>query len=132
MNDLLTFFADSVRRAPQGYILVGLVLLGLIRIWPAMSKQAIEARAQLRKEKRDDLKTCQQRLDDADARIDELHEAFTNLKIELSGTVAAYRILDLAEEARDPTSLHLAQARAVLSTAFTIAPSTGALKGRPQ
>lgn len=129
MNGIASFFADSFARAPQGWFLVVLVLLGLIRIWPAMSRQAIEARAQLRKEKREDLGNCQRRLDEVSARLDSVEEKFRQSELKLLGSIAAYRILDVEVEAHLPGSTALSQARQVMSAAFTLSPSTS---GKPQ
>lgn len=53
-----------------------------------------------------------------------LAASVNNLKIDLNGTISAYRILDAEVERDNPTSLGLAQARAIMSTAFNVAPST--------
>lgn len=67
----------------------------------------------------------------ANARIDELHKELTDVrgevhKIEmrLVGAISAYRILDTEVELHLPDSSALIQARRVMSTAFTVAPST--------
>lgn len=124
MNDLITILGGSITRAPWGWALLGTVALGLIRVWPLLSKQAIEARAQLRKEKRDDLGDCQRRLDDLNTRLDHMEEKFRRSELHLLGAISAYRILDAEVEAANPGSTGLAQARLVMSAAFTVCPST--------
>lgn len=99
------------------WTLVAMVTIALIKVWPVLAKQAIDARTQLRGEKRDDLR-------DLGGRVTALERMVTDLKIELSAALSAYRILAVEVESNNPTSIGLAQARAVLSTAFTVAPST--------
>lgn len=117
MNEAATIFASSFERAPWGWVLMVTVVLGLIRVWPALSKQAIEARAQIRSERRSDLADCTRR-------CDELAERFHALELKLLGALSAYRILDAEVEATAPGSTALAQARLVMSAAFTVSPST--------
>jgi hypothetical protein len=124
MNNLIAVLSGSLERAPWGWALTGMVLLGLIRVWPLLSKQAIEARTQLRKEKRDDLGDCQRRLDDVNQRLDNMEEKFRRSELHLLGAISAYRILDAEIEAASPGSTSLAQARLVMSAAFTVCPST--------
>jgi hypothetical protein len=101
------------------------VLLGLVvRQVTPWRKQSIDAEQEKRKEGRSDLSDCKERLDRMAARMDGLYEVVNNLKIELAGVLSAYRVLEVAEDLRDPFSVHLAQARAILTTAFTVGPST--------
>jgi hypothetical protein len=111
-------------RAPWGWGLFVLCLVAFFRITPLLSAQAIDALTQRRREKRDDLGDCKKRLDEMGARVDGLVTSFTNLKIELAAALSAYRILEVEVESYNARSLGLAEARAVLSAAFTIAPST--------
>jgi hypothetical protein len=108
------------------WTLVGIVLVALIRAWPVLAKQAQEARAQLRKEKREDLDDCRKRLDAMAGRLDASDEKVRGLELKLVGAISGYRILDLELEHLAPSSVALAQARAVMSTAFAVSPSTPA------
>lgn len=124
MNGIGALLSDSFTRAPWGWALLATVIVALIRIWPAMSRQAIEARAQLRKEKREDLGDCQKRLDEVSLRLDGMEEKFRQSELKLLGSISAYRILDVEVEAHIPGSTALVQARQVMSAAFTLSPST--------
>jgi uncharacterized protein YlxW (UPF0749 family) len=124
MVELGALALSSFQRAPWGWGLLAAVLVALIKAWPVLALQAQQAREKRRAEHRDDLHDCQERLDILTQRVDGMQESYNNLKIELSATLSAYRILDTEIEATNPRSLGLAQARAILSTAFTVAPST--------
>lgn len=115
------------------WTLVALFAIALVKAWPVLLKLKLDDEGLRRSEKRDDLHECNQRLDAMAIRVDALQMTVSNLKVELSGAVAAYRILDAEVEKTNPTSLGLAQARAIMSTAFTVAPSTiPAAEGSPQ
>lgn len=124
MNDIPAIVLSSLRGAPWGWGLFVTVLVALIKAWPILAKQAIDASAKLRQEKREDLNDCHRRLDQQEREFNALKDEFTNLKIEMNATLSAYRILDAELEVSNPNSLGLRQARMILSTAFTIAPST--------
>jgi hypothetical protein len=123
VNQIPAALLGSFQRAPWGWALLVTALLGLIKIWPVLTKLSIEARAQIRKERRDDLSDCQRQLAEVRVEIRNLATDFNNLKIELAATLSAYRILEIEVEAVNPTSIGLAEARAILSTAFTVAPA---------
>jgi hypothetical protein len=124
LSQAFSILAGSFVRAPWGWGLFVLCLVAFFRIMPLLSAQAIEALAQRRREKRDDLSDCQRRLDEMGREVRALANSFTNLKIDLSAALSAYRILEVEVETNNPASMGLAEARAVLSAAFTIAPST--------
>lgn len=124
MTEWGPLLASSFQRAPWGWGVLATAVLALIKAWPILAQQAIEARAKLRAEGRADLHECKEELKLVNARLDVMQDTFNNLKIELSSALSAYRILDAEVEATNPTSLGLKQARVILSTAFTVAPST--------
>ena len=117
MADILAAFGGSLARAPWGWALLAVVLLALIRVWPILALQAIKAKEQLRGENRADLRDCNKR-------CDELTEKFHQLEMKLVGAITAYKILDVECEALDPGSTALGQARAAMSAAFAMSPST--------
>jgi len=123
VDELVVMVSNSFQRAPWGWGLLATVVIGLIRAWPILAKQAIDAKAQLRQERRDDLKDYQRRLEAMGVRIDSMSSDLNNLKIELAATISAYRILEIEVEAVNPASIGLAEARAILSAAFTVAPA---------
>lgn len=96
----------------------------LIKAWPILRAQSIEARGKLRQEERSDLHDCQQQILELRGEIKTVRENAHSLETKLVGAIAAYRILDVEVEAIAPGSTALAQARAVMSTAFTLSPST--------
>jgi hypothetical protein len=106
---------------------LGVVLIALIKTWPIWQLQVLKAKEKLREEKRSDLSECKQEIAGLRSELDRVTELVTNLKIEMNAVLSAYRVLEVAEHARDPNSAHLATARAILSTAFAIAPSTAGM-----
>lgn len=117
MNDIAALFVDSFTRAPWGWALLATVLVALIKVWPVIALQAQQARERLRQEGRSDLLNCHDRLD-------RLTEEFHQLELKLLGAIAGFRILDIEVETNLPGSTALGQARAVMSAAFTLSPST--------
>ena len=106
------------------YSLLGVVSVALIRAWPVLSLQAIQAKERLRSEGRSDLTDCRKEIAKLQQKIEQLGKDFHHLEMKLLGAIAAYRILDAEVEANDPHSRALAQARQVMSAAFTLSPST--------
>jgi hypothetical protein len=106
----------------------GALLLGILgfasRTYFIHRKMAFAEGVTLRSEKRDDLHACQKRLDAMETKVTTVTNAFTNLKIELNGILTAYRVLEVEVETNLPDSHALKHARVILSTAFTVAPST--------
>jgi hypothetical protein len=124
VNQLTQLFSEWTPATYGIFSLLTVAVVTLIKAWPVLALQATTAKEKLREEGRTDLSECKERLDRMGARLDSVYEVVNNLKIELSGVLSAYRVLEVAEEIRDPRSLNLAQARAILNTAFTVAPST--------
>lgn len=114
---------------PAGAVwIAALSLLGIVvKQWLPFLTLRTEAENKRRGEDRDDLHECREEVRKLNERIDGLQSSFANLKIEMHGTLSAYRILDAEIEASNPGSLGLKQARAILSSAFTVAPSTAAI-----
>lgn len=124
MIDFARLFSEFTPGAYGIFAVLAAVLVALVKAWPILSAQAQAAKDRLRGERRDDLNDCKSRLDAMSTRLDEMVSMVNNLKIEINGVLAAYRILEIDVETRDPNSVALRQARAILSTAFTVAPST--------
>jgi len=111
---------SSMERAPWGWALLVIISIALIRAWPALAKLSIEARQQLRTEKRADLTDCKVRLDMVEKRLRTVEAQSHSFELKLLGALSAYRILDVAHEAACPGSNEAAQARAVLQAAFAV------------
>lgn len=107
-----------------GWATTALVIVALIKAWPALAQQAIDARARMRQEKRTDLDDCKVRLDAMSDRLDASEEKQHALELKLVGAIGAYRILDAEVQIIAPESNALTQARALLSLSFKISPST--------
>lgn len=120
MADIAAILVESLQRSPWGWALLATVLVALIRAWPVLSRQAMEERAKIRGEKRDDLDSCVKRLRDMRLEIDAVKEAVSSYQIKLNGVLIAYRIVEAAYEIEHPDSGAVSQARAVLRTAFSI------------
>lgn len=104
--------------APWGWAIALAVGLALVKVWPVIQLQAINAKATLRGEKRDDLHNCQTRLDKLEAIQRAGDERLHQLDMKLVGTVAAYRILhdDMSIHAPERAALH--HARSVFQTTW--------------
>lgn len=120
MPDFATFLLGSIRAAPWGWALLATVLLALIRVWPALSRQAMEERAKIRGERREDLAGCVARCDILQAEIDKIKDEVSVYQAKLTGTLIAYRIVEGAHEVDSPGSVAVTQARSVLRLAYSI------------
>lgn len=117
--DLSQIVVSSAERAPWGWGLLSLAILAIIKAWPVLQLQALNAKAVLRGEKRDDLHTCQTRLDEMDATLSGAVARIHSLEIKLLGTVSAYRIL---EGDAEPNSAALLHARVIFREAWDTPP----------
>lgn len=120
MPDVITILLGSLRAAPWGWALLATVLIALIRVWPALSKQAMEERAKIRGERREDLANCVARCDLLQKEIDRVKEEIATYHAKLTGTLIAYRIVELAHEIQNPGSPAVTEARSVLRLAYSI------------
>jgi hypothetical protein len=118
-------FVKEITPAGVGiYTLIAIVLVALIKAWPVISLQATTAREKLRAEGRSDLSDCKQRIDALQRELNGVKDEVHKIEMKLLGAISAYRILDVEIEATNPGSPALAQARQVMSAAFTLSPST--------
>lgn len=108
------------------WTLVAVVATALIRAWPVLALQIQTAREKLRAEGRSDLSECRERIDRLQEALDDVKEEVHKLEMKLLGAIGAYRILDTEVEKHVPDSSALIQARKLMSTAFTLSPSTDA------
>jgi hypothetical protein len=108
------------------WTLVAIVVTTLIKTWPVLALQAQQARDRLRTEQRDDLSDCKREIAALREELKTVSEAQHSFEMKLLGTIAAYRILDTEVQLLKPDSSALAQARAVMSTTFSVSPSTDA------
>lgn len=119
-----------VREVTAGTIgiwsLLAVILIALIRAWPVLALQATQAKERLRAEGRTDLSDCKTRIDKLQVELRGVREEVHKIELKLLGAISAYRILDEEVVAHLPGSAALKQARAVMSAAFTISPSTDA------
>jgi phage-related minor tail protein len=106
------------------FSLLAVVSVALIRAWPILALQAQQARDRLRNEQRDDLSDCRKEIAQLRKELAEVSAAQHSFEMKLLGTIAAYRILDTEVQLLKPDSSALAQARAVMSTTFSVSPST--------
>lgn len=122
-------FAFVRELTPAGigiFSLLAVVLVALIKAWPILQLQAIQAREKLRGEGRNDLSECRERIDKLQAELDGVKGEIHRIEMKLLGAISAYRILDAEVENKIPGSTALQQARQVMSAAFTLSPSTDA------
>jgi hypothetical protein len=124
MEALAKVVGSSVERAPWGWYLALVVTLALIRVWPVLAKQAIEARAVIRKDRQNEESECDKKIRLLDDRLTAAEKAAHQFEMKLVGALAAYRILDVEVAAKVPNSIARDQAAAVLRDAFVLSPST--------
>lgn len=119
--DIPAVLLSSVERAPWGWGLLLAVILATVKVWPVIQLQTMNARRELRSERKDDLDDCKKRLDDFQTQLNTQRDDYTRkltaqtnqihqLDLKLVGTVAAYRIMHDHIEGSDPDSEALAQA----------------------
>jgi len=120
--DLPAIFISSLERAPWGWTLLIVTILALIKIWPLIQLQTIKAREALRSEKRDDLHTCQARLDKLETELGGAVQRIHALELKLLGTVSAYRILETEIEQGEPASVALLHARVIFREVWDAMP----------
>jgi hypothetical protein len=106
------------------WTLVAIVLTTLIKTWPVLALQAQQARDRLRTEQRDDLSDCKREIAELRKELEMVRNDQHGFEMKLLGAIAAYRILDTEVQLIKPDSSALAQARAVMSTTFSVSPST--------
>src|SRR5882757_616955 len=123
MGDVPGIVISSMERAPWGWVLTVTVILALIKTWPIIQLQVLNARAVLRGEERSDLHNCNEKVKELDGRLTETIARVHAIEMKLFGTVAAYRILEADTELNSPGSPALIQARAVFREVWdTMAP----------
>lgn len=113
VSALASLLGSSVERAPWGWVLLVVIIVALIRVWPALSLHALNAAKELRGEKRDDLHECNTRLDAMDVELRKALEQIHQLDMKLVGTITAYRILHADITEHRPDSSALVQARVI-------------------
>lgn len=118
VTDLPHVLISSLERAPWGWSLLAVVILALIKVWPIIQLQTLNAKQALRGEKRDELHNCQERLDAMDKTLDAMRTQMHQLDMKLVGTVSAYRILHDHVTISDPENPALMQARTVYKTTW--------------
>lgn len=111
---------SSLERAPWGWSILALMTLAIIKAWPVIQLQTINAKAVLRGEKRDDLHTCNARLDDMGTALKSAVDRIHSLEMKVMSTVSAYRIL---EADADPQSAALEHARIIFREAWDTVPT---------
>ncbi len=122
MNELPTLVISSMERAPWGWVLMVTVLLALIKTWPIIHLQVMNAKATLRGEERSDLGDCRQELQATNKRLDGAIERIHQLELKLFGTVSAYRIVADKLESVEPECSALIQARTIFREIWDIGP----------
>jgi hypothetical protein len=129
---VLSFVPDITPGSLGIFAILGTVVVALIKAWPVLSLQAIQAKERLRGEERSDLSDCQKQITALRQDVQKLGDGIHHLELKLLGTISAYKLLDTEVEMHLPDSAVLKQARALMSTAFAMSPSTnpGLYEGR--
>lgn len=104
----------------------GIALIALIKAWAPLAKLSIEAKAVLRKEKRDELDSCQRRLDAMELRLEQSERRTHQVELRLVTQLGAYRIIASELQRLDPQSAALMNAQALLNAAYPIPSEVGA------
>lgn len=124
---LVEILLSSMARAPWGWTLLGVVIVALIKTWPILHLQIVNAQAQLRGERRDELHDCTRRLDEVNNKVNALNSRVHQLDIKLVGTVTAYRVLHDHMNTTDPDHDVLHQARTIFRATWDGTIDTSAL-----
>lgn len=100
--------------------LLALLLRQVVPQWlPWLQLRSADATAK-RKEKREDLASCQEQITELRTSQADLLSRFHDLELKLVGALSGYRILEADVAGRDPNSMALRHARAAISAAFTV------------
>jgi hypothetical protein len=122
MFDIPAVLLGSVERAPWGWMMLFLLTAALIKSWPVIQLQTLNAKATLRGERIASEADCMSRIDAVETKHAERYGALEKrvqsterqshaLEIKLVGTLTAYRILhaDLSERAPDCSAINQAE-----------------------
>jgi hypothetical protein len=104
-----------------------LCLVALIKAWPLLAKLSIEAKAALRKEKRDEMDSCQKRIDALEVRLEASESRTHRVELRLVTALGAYRIIASELQRLDPDSAALMNAQALLNASYPL-PSEASAK----
>ena len=118
MDLLPEIVTGSLSRAPWGWALLFTVVIALIKAWPVLQLQAMNAAAQLRGERRDALHDCTERMDLLEGKLNVALGHIHQLDLKLVGTVSAYRILHDRMTETSPDDQALKHAQTVFKTTW--------------
>lgn len=118
MADIPASLLAVFEKAQPGWLVVALVLLALIKIWPVIQLQSIQASAALRGERRVELSDCRERLAAMEIQMRGAIDRIHNVELKLTGALTAYRILDTEILSLDPNNSAVVLARAVMQQTF--------------
>lgn len=118
MDGIIHALVGSIVRAPWGWSILVVIILSLIKVWPVIQLQTLNATAAMRGERRDDLHDCHERLDAIEGKLTAAIAQIHQLDMKLFGTVAAYRIIHDEMVANDPENLALHAARNMFRTTW--------------
>jgi hypothetical protein len=120
MEGLPEVFLGSLQRAPWGWALLATVVLALIKVWPIIHLQTLNARAVLRGEKRSDLSDCRQQIADMRSMLDATIKQMHDIELKLVRTADAFRVAEMELNEIDPGNGALAQARTIFREAWDV------------
>lgn len=114
---VINALAGSVERAPWGWALLLIALLTLIKVWPIINQQVLEAKKQIRSERREDAATNSQRIEALEAKVESLTNQAQSYQMKLVSALAAFRLLAGEIEKSDPKNPVLKQANDLIGMA---------------
>jgi hypothetical protein len=118
MNEIGLLLSASMERAPWGWGLFALVLLALIRGWPALSDAAMRARTAMSVDRRDRYERLEGRIQLLEARLEKTVAALHEAEMKLVSALAAYRLVIGELQKIDPDNPVLKQAQALLNVSY--------------
>jgi hypothetical protein len=124
MNEIGLLLSASMERAPWGWGLFALVLLALIKGWPALSDAATRAREAMAKGRQVNMAALSARVATLEAKVEEATHLAHTAEMKLVHAVAAVQLLAAKIRADNPSDPTLKQAMELLAAA-----TTGSLSG---
>lgn len=98
----------------------GVTIVALIKAWPVLAKQAIDARAARRAEGREEALTAHAKLEALEARMTATEKHAHDIELKFTVALGAYRIVASELQRISPESSALMQAQALLTAAYPV------------
>lgn len=118
MNEIGLLLSGSMERAPWGWGLLALVMIALIKGWPALSDAATRARAAVSADRKTRYEKLEERIAALEARLEKTVGSLHDAEMKLVSALAAYRLVIGELQKVDNHNPVLKQAQALLNVSY--------------